>query len=133
MYWRLFLVAIMCVCTVNPLCAANNTPAPTPQPEFSEPLFKPFIERYVLDELKALRTELHQFQAMMEKRLADTQLSVSDRALRYSADTMNNIFIVITATASLLVLLGWNSCEICAHGWKMWSIRRWKTSRRNIA
>ncbi len=74
-----------------------------------DPLFKPLIERYILDELKALRQEQQGLQANVTQRLTDTQLEVSDRALNYTTSTVNNVFFIITAAASILVLVGWNS------------------------
>jgi tetratricopeptide (TPR) repeat protein len=67
------------------------------------------IERYILDELKSLRSDYLSLQAEIARKLAQTRLDISDRALRYSADTMNNIFIAITISASILVLVGLNS------------------------
>jgi len=74
-----------------------------------EPMFKPFIERYILDEIKAIRADQQLLRAEVSEKIAHTQLSSSDRALRYTADTTNNIFYIITATASMLVLFGWKS------------------------
>jgi tetratricopeptide (TPR) repeat protein len=70
---------------------------------------KPLIERYVFDELKSLRESQQNLRLELTQQLAQTQLSLADRAISYTADTTNNIFYIITAAASLLVLLGWKS------------------------
>jgi tetratricopeptide (TPR) repeat protein len=77
--------------------------------EFTEPMFKPFIERYVLDELKNLRTEQQKLREDVAEKVAQAKLESSDRAITYTTDTVNNIFYIITATASILVLMGWTS------------------------
>ncbi len=74
-----------------------------------EPLYKPFIERYILDELKLLRQQLQAMRAEMAEKVAEARLDASDRAMRYTTDTTNNIFFIITGAASILVLLGWRS------------------------
>ncbi|MDQ2178696.1 hypothetical protein [Marinifilum sp. D714] len=74
-----------------------------------QPMFKPFIERYILDELKSLRQENLELKKYVAEKLADAKLESSDRAINYTTSTINNIFYIITAAASLLVLLGWKS------------------------
>lgn len=71
--------------------------------------YKPLIERYILDELRAVRHDQQQIVADIEKKVANARLDASDRAIRYTSDTLNNIFIIITTAASLLVLMGWRS------------------------
>lgn len=75
----------------------------------TEPLYKPFIERYILDELKSLRQDQNTLQVALEAKLADSKLESSDRVIRYAADTTNVIFYIITGAASILVMLGWRS------------------------
>lgn len=74
-----------------------------------QPLYKPFIERYILDEIKILRQENQSLRAQVTKQIAEAKLESSDRAINYTTSTINNIFYIITAAASLLVLLGWRS------------------------
>lgn len=74
-----------------------------------EPLYNPFVERYVLDELKSLRTDLQSQRAQFVERFATTQLDASDRAIGYATSTVNNIFYIIAAAASILALVGWSS------------------------
>lgn len=74
-----------------------------------KPLYKPFIERYILDEIRQLRQDNQALRAEMAEKIAAAKLESSDRALRYTADTTSNIFYIITAAASILVLIGWRS------------------------
>ncbi|WP_372641980.1 TPR end-of-group domain-containing protein [Ancylomarina sp.] len=74
-----------------------------------KPLYKPFIERYILDEIKSLRQENERLKAQVTIQIAEAKLESSDRAINYTTSTINNIFYIITAAASLLVLVGWRS------------------------
>ena len=60
-----------------------------------EPLYNPFVERYVLDELKSLRTDMQEQRTDFATRLAATELGASDRAVNYATRTINNIFYII--------------------------------------
>jgi tetratricopeptide (TPR) repeat protein len=91
--------------------ALANSSAAAEVEQLKEPLYKPFIERYILDELKQLRQGQQAMKAEVTEKVAAAKLEASDRAIRYTADTTNNIFYIITAAASLLVLLGWKSLK----------------------
>jgi tetratricopeptide (TPR) repeat protein len=67
------------------------------------------MERYILDELKAVRQDQQKLREDVTKQVTHAQLDTADRALTYTTDTINNVFFIITATASILVLVGWNS------------------------
>jgi len=84
---------------------------PEPATDNDRILERPLMERYVLDELKALRNEKNLLQVELTEKVAEAKLEASDRAIRYMADTTNNIFYIITAAASLIVLLGWRSIQ----------------------
>lgn len=77
--------------------------------QLEEPLYNPFVERYVLDELKQLRQEMAEQRATMIKTVTDRELSVADRSMTYAVDTITYFFYVIAAVSALLVILGWNS------------------------
>ena len=77
--------------------------------KINKPLYKPFIERYILDELKQLRQDQSTLRVDVAEKVANAKLDTSDRVIRYTADTTNIIFYIITAAASIMVLLGWKS------------------------
>jgi len=79
------------------------------QKSIKEPLYKPLIERYILDEIKSLRQENQSLKEQVTKQITEAKLESTDRAINYTTSTVNNIFYIITAAASLLVLLGWRS------------------------
>ena len=80
-----------------------------------KPLYTPFVERYVLDELKSLRIELQNQRTRFAERFAATELASSDRAINYVTSTVNNIFYIIAAAASILALVGWSSVREARH------------------
>lgn len=81
----------------------------TEEETITAPLYKPLIERYILDELKQLRQDHQTLRVEVAEKVTAAKLESSDRAIRYTADTTNNIFYIITAAASILVLIGWKS------------------------
>lgn len=82
---------------------------PTEEVVLEKPLYKPFIERYILDEIKSLRKENLIIRAEVTEKISEAKLASVDRAVNYTTSTINNIFYIITAAASLLVILGWRS------------------------
>jgi tetratricopeptide (TPR) repeat protein len=80
-----------------------------------KPLYNPFVERYVLDELKSLRSDLQGLRAEFAEKFAGSQLQSADRAILYTTSTVNNIFYVIAAAASILALVGWSSLRDIRH------------------
>ena len=84
----------------------NESP---PQQTQKTSSYQPLIERYILDELKSVRQDQQALRADMEEKVAHAKLDASDRIIRYTSDTLNNMFIIITTAASILVLMGWRS------------------------
>lgn len=74
-----------------------------------EPLYNPFVERYLLDEVKNLRMELAQTQVRITESLTDRQLDTMDRAMSYTTNTVTYFFYLIAAVSSVLIFAGWNS------------------------
>jgi len=72
-------------------------------------LDRPLMERYIVDELRALRIENSKLKIEVEKRIATAQMEQTDRAARYMTDTIGNIFYLIAGATSILVFFGWNS------------------------
>ncbi len=104
-----FFLFLLLTGATSAVMANENTIKNSDSLEIEEPLYKPLIERYILDELKFLRQEQQAMKAELVEKVAHAKLEASDRAIRYTADTTNNIFYIITAAASILVFLGWKS------------------------
>lgn len=108
---RFIAVVFFLIMTSGLAQAETQSPATIEDEAITKPLYKPFIERYILDEIKHLRQNQQSLKAEVTQQIAAAKLESSDRAIRYTADTTNNIFYIITAAASLLVLLGWKSLK----------------------
>lgn len=74
-----------------------------------QPMYTPFIERYMLDELKALRHDLQNQRLELTEKIINRELSLSDHALEYSSNTVTYFFYLIAAVSSILVIVGWTS------------------------
>lgn len=74
-----------------------------------QPLYTPFIERYVLDELKALRVEQANTKNELLQQIVDREHKSVDRGVAYATDTVTYFFYLIAAATSVLVLVGWTS------------------------
>ncbi|CAM4411228.1 tetratricopeptide repeat protein [Pseudoalteromonas flavipulchra] len=93
--------------------AASQKPTENQQQQalsqLQEPMYRPLIERYILDELRAVREDQMRLRADIEKKISHSQLDTADRAITYTTDTINNVLFLITAAASILVVVGWTS------------------------
>ncbi|MFO6422637.1 TPR end-of-group domain-containing protein [Motilimonas sp. KMU-193] len=77
--------------------------------QLEEPLYNPFVERYVLDELKQLRSEQAQTKHELIQQIVDREHQSVDRAVAYATDTVTYFFYLIAAATSVLVIVGWSS------------------------
>lgn len=69
----------------------------------------PFVELYVLDELKQLRTDMAAQKHDFIQQLVDREINSIDRGVDYATSTITYFFYVIAAASSVLVLIGWTS------------------------
>lgn len=53
-----------------------------------QPLYSPFIERYVLDELKQLRTDMAAQRNEMIQQIVNREINAVDKAVTYSTNTV---------------------------------------------
>ncbi|MBV0931997.1 TPR end-of-group domain-containing protein [Marinobacterium weihaiense] len=74
-----------------------------------EPLYNPFIERYMIDEIKALRSEIERQRVEMIREITDRELKVANSSISYATDTVTYFFYLIAAASSILLIVGWNS------------------------
>ncbi|OXX51806.1 hypothetical protein B9J80_13440 [Vibrio sp. V12_P9A6T4] len=78
-------------------------------------LDRPLVERYILDELKALRQDQQDLERRLTIQITDRELSVADKSLNYSNVTVTYFFYVIAGVASLVALIGWQSLKEVKH------------------
>lgn len=72
-----------------------------------EPMYNPFIERYLLDEVKAIRQEMMNFRVEYSDKLNAKQLELATQSVTYSIDTVTYFFYLIAGVTSLLVVVGY--------------------------
>ncbi|WP_394229549.1 tetratricopeptide repeat protein [Shewanella colwelliana] len=72
-------------------------------------LDRPLIERYILDELKHLRSEQQDLERRMTVDITDRELAVADKSLNYANVTVTYFFYIIAGVASLIAFIGWQS------------------------
>ncbi|MBR9829236.1 MAG: hypothetical protein GYB41_11410 [Oceanospirillales bacterium] len=77
--------------------------------QIEEPLYKPFIERYIIDEIKALRTDMERQRVEMIREITDRELKVANSSISYATDTVTYFFYLIAAASSILLIVGWSS------------------------
>ncbi|WP_237055510.1 tetratricopeptide repeat protein [Microbulbifer sediminum] len=77
--------------------------------KLQEPLYTPFVERYVLDELKQLRKDMADQRVAITQEVVDRQINAADKAITYATDTVTYFFYLIAGVSSMLVLVGWTS------------------------
>ncbi|MDG6777474.1 hypothetical protein QCB44_02020 [Thiomicrorhabdus sp. zzn3] len=74
-----------------------------------EPMYNPFIERYVIDELRQLRVDMNDLHVEVTKEVTNRELEATTLAVTYASDTVTYFFYLIAGVSSILVLVGWNS------------------------
>ncbi|GGX47586.1 tetratricopeptide repeat protein [Saccharospirillum salsuginis] len=72
-----------------------------------EPMYSPFIERYMLDEIKTLRQDMMNFRVEYSDKLNAKQLELATQSVTYSIDTVTYFFYLIAGVTSLLVVIGY--------------------------
>ena len=74
-----------------------------------KPLYTPFTERYILDELKQVRTDMQSLRAELIEKVVDKELTVADKSMGYATNTITYFFYIILAATSLLAIAGWTT------------------------
>lgn len=95
--------------TVTQESQAQNDAAQEVVDNLEAPLYSPFVERYVLDELRTLRQEMANTRTELIQQIVDREISVSDKAMSYASNTVTYFFYLIAAVSSILVIIGWTS------------------------
>lgn len=105
---RIIAAALLCL-VASHAAAAPRTARGETVDELDEPLYTPFLERYILDELKQIRSEMHSLRAEMVEKVVNKELEVADKSMAYASNTVTYFFYLIVGASSLLVLVGWTS------------------------
>lgn len=91
------------------LAAERHTKETQDITQLEEPVYNPFIERYVLDELRQLRVDMNDLNVEMTKEMVDRELTATTRAVGYATDTITYFFYLIAGISSILLLGAWTS------------------------
>ncbi|RXK12835.1 hypothetical protein CP965_09690 [Halarcobacter mediterraneus] len=76
-----------------------------------KPLYNPFVENYILHEIKQLRDENRNLKVELHETLAKKEVQMNNNVVNYATSTINNMFYIIAAATSLLVIVGWSSIK----------------------
>ncbi|MCF7480693.1 hypothetical protein L3V31_02935 [Vibrio sp. J1-1] len=90
----------------------------------SDLLDRPLMERYILDELKALRQDFQSLEKRTITEITDRELSVADKSLNYANVTVTYFFYIIAGVASLIAFVGWQSLREFKHNTKEMADKR---------
>jgi len=101
----------VCLCLLlSGLGQPSAQEPPDGNPAFGERITKsPFVELYVLDELKQLRTDMAAQKNDLLQQIVDREITSIDRGVEYATDTVSYFFYLIAGASSILVLVGWTS------------------------
>jgi len=100
---RILIVLLGLFSFIQPTFAEQNSYSE------SDLLDRPLMERYILDELKALRQEQQDLERKLVIQITDRELSVADKSLNYANVTVTYFFYIIAGVASLIAFVGWQS------------------------
>jgi tetratricopeptide (TPR) repeat protein len=116
---RNYVVPFNILCLLLALYYGSVQADETPKPaglegaiqHLDKPMYNPFIERYLVDEVKNLRTELYTVRAELIEKQVDKQLTLADKSMTYAINTITYFFYLIAGVSTLMVLVGWNSLK----------------------
>ncbi len=77
--------------------------------KLEKPMYAPFVENFILNELKALRQENKELKIELHQTLAKKEVEISNNVINYATSTINNMFYIIAAASTIFVIVGWNS------------------------
>jgi len=95
--------------TITLFANSNDQKAVTEAKNLQKPLYNPFVENYILHEIKQLRDENRDLKVDLHETLAKKEVEISNNAISYATSTINNMFYILAAATSLLVIVGWTS------------------------
>lgn len=104
-------ILLWIVVTLSLLGSDNNATITKKIENLKKPLYTPFVENYILHELKTLRDENRDLKNELYDRLAKKEVDIPNNAINYATSTINNMFYIIAAASSFLVLIGWGSIK----------------------
>ena len=92
--------------TAKPLAPADRRNS---ESHLRNPVVSPLIERYMLDELKALRNELADTRVQLVREVTDRQLRVAEAVSNLANNTVTFFFYVFAGLGTAFAFWGWTS------------------------
>ena len=92
-----------------PTATTPSAPAVRRVSEKPRPVISPLIERYMLDELKALRKELADTRVQLVREVTDRQLRVAESVSNVANNTVTFFFYVFAGLGTAFAFWGWTS------------------------
>lgn len=105
----LILFMLLCLTSQASYAAQLHVKETQDVETLAEPMYNPFVERYVMDELRQLRVDMNTMHVDMTKEVVNRELTATTRAVGYATDTVTYFFYLIAGISSVLLLVGWNS------------------------
>lgn len=105
------VIAIITLLLIAGITSAVEQPTEQDINGLEKPMYTPFVELYVLEELKRLRVDMADQKHEMIQQIVDREHSSVDRAVTYATDTVTYFFYLIAGASSIMVLVGWNSLK----------------------
>lgn len=105
----LILLMLLCLTAHVSFAAQLHNKQTQDAEALTEPMYNPFVERYVMDELRQLRVDMNTMDVDMTKEVVNRELTATTRAVGYATDTVTYFFYLIAGISSVLLLVGWNS------------------------
>lgn len=109
MFHKILLLISLCITCTTVLASANPALGEGTNNNNAGIHDKPLVERYVLDELKALRHDFQDLERSLTIAMTDRELAVADKSLGYASNTVTYFFYIIAGVASLIAMIGWQS------------------------
>lgn len=94
------------------LLSAMPLAALSAEPRAAEPArFAPLVERYILDELKAIRNDVNETRVEAIKQITDRELRVAETVASVSNNTVTFFFYLFVGLGGVFALWGWRSMK----------------------
>lgn len=106
-----FILLITILCSSLAVATTSSEKIENKIQSLEKPLYNPFVENYILNELKMLRDENRDLKIDLHETMAKKEVDISNNAINYATATINNMFYILAAATSLLVIVGWTSIK----------------------
>lgn len=104
-----FPIALLSIILVWPTTVLAQSTREEPVPSRPATVVSPLIERYMLDELKALRIELSETRVNIVREVTDRELKVAENVSNLANNTVTFFFYMFAGLGAVFAIWGWRS------------------------